>query len=142
MYQLLLPGEDVSSAAALTEARQYPYPPTIPGPPTIVEQNGISTEGQTMADAKQVQQQAELSLERLWPRMQITFRDEARAAPDAWQAFETRLRHEWERLFGLLLGLYGGEYDFFYHLEELLKAAARSWFARPTWLKQSFRGDS
>ncbi|HZT99067.1 MAG TPA: alpha-amylase family glycosyl hydrolase [Ktedonobacteraceae bacterium] len=89
-----------------------------------------------MADIKQVQQQAGLSLERLWPRMEITFHDEANAAPDDWHAFEGRLRHEWERLFGLLFGLYGGEYDFFYHLEELLKAAARSWFARPSWLKQ------
>ncbi len=89
-----------------------------------------------MADARQVQQRAARSLERLWPRMEITFRDEANAAPDEWQAFETRLRHEWERLFGLLLGLYGGEYDFFYHLEELLKAAARNWFVRPIWLKQ------
>ncbi|TME64293.1 MAG: DUF3459 domain-containing protein [Chloroflexi bacterium] len=89
-----------------------------------------------MTDAQQVQQQAALSLERLWPRLEITFRDEADVAPADWRALEMRLRHEWERLFGLLLGLYGGHYDFFYHLEELLRAAARSWFARPTWLKQ------
>ncbi|MFL5590185.1 MAG: alpha-amylase family glycosyl hydrolase [Ktedonobacteraceae bacterium] len=89
-----------------------------------------------MTDARQVQQQAALSLERLWPRLEITFRDEANAVPADWRAFEMRLRHEWERLFGLLLGLYGGHYDFFYHLEELLGTAARSWFARPTWLKQ------
>ena len=89
-----------------------------------------------MTDAKQVQQQAALSLQRLWPRLEITFRDQANAAPADWRAFEMRLRHEWERLFGLLFGLYGGQYDFFYHLEELLGAAARSWFARPTWLKQ------
>lgn len=89
-----------------------------------------------MTDAKQVQQQAALSLERLWPRLEITFRDEANSAPADWRTFEMRLRHEWEHLFGLLLGLYGGHYDFFYHLEELLGAAAHSWFARPTWLKQ------
>src|SRR6266702_492192 len=89
-----------------------------------------------MADARQVQRQAALSLERLWPRLEITFRDVANAVPADWRAFEMRLRQEWERLFGLLLGLYGGHYDFFYHLEELLGTAARSWFARPTWLKQ------
>ena len=89
-----------------------------------------------MTDAKQVQQQAALSLERLWLRLEITFRDEANAAPADWYAFEMRLRHEWERLFGLLIGLYGGQYDFFYHLEEILGATARSWLARPTWLKQ------
>src|SRR5438067_1222312 len=89
-----------------------------------------------MTDAQQIQQQAALSLQRLWPRLEITFRDEAGVAPADWRALEMRLRHEWERLFGLLVGLYGGHYDFFYHLEELLRAAARSWFARPTWLKQ------
>jgi len=89
-----------------------------------------------MSDAKQVQQQTALSLERLWPRLEITFRDEANTAPADWRAFETRLRHEWERLFGLLIGLYGGQYDFFYHLEEILGAVARSWLTRPTWLKQ------
>lgn len=89
-----------------------------------------------MIDAKQVQQQAALSFERLWPRLEITFRDEVNVAPTDWRAFEMRLRHEWPRLFRLLLGLYGGHYDFFYHLEELLYAAVRSWFARPNWLKQ------
>jgi amylosucrase len=87
-------------------------------------------------DAKQVQQQAALSLQRLWPRLETTFRNEASVAPADWRAFEIRLRREWERLFGLLFGLYGGQYDFFYHLEELLRVAARSWFARPTRLKQ------
>lgn len=88
-----------------------------------------------MTDAQQVQQQAALSLRRLWPRLESTFRDEVKAAPEEWREFEVRLRREWERLFGLLLGLYGGHYDFFYHLEELLGMAARSWFARPSWLK-------
>ncbi len=89
-----------------------------------------------MTDAQQVQQQAALSLERLWPRLEITFRDEANAAPADWCMFERRLRHEWERLFGLLIGLYGGQYDFFYHLEEIVGATARSWLERPAWLKQ------
>ena len=89
-----------------------------------------------MADAETIHQQAALSLQRLWPRLEAALRDEAASAPADWRAFETRLRREWERLFGLLLGLYGGHYDFFYHLEELLTAMARSWLARPGWLKQ------
>lgn len=88
-----------------------------------------------MADAKYIQQQATLSLERLWPRLESIFQQEALAAPTEWRVFETRLRREWERLFGLLLNLYGEHYDFFYHLEKLLHVVARSWFARPTWLK-------
>jgi amylosucrase len=89
-----------------------------------------------LTDAQQLQHQAALSLERLWPRLEITFRDEANAAPGDWCVFERRLRHEWERLFGVLIGLYGDQYDFFYHLEEIVGATARSWFARPPWLKQ------
>ena len=81
-------------------------------------------------------QQATLTFERLWPRLLHTFHQEITTAPTDWQAFEKRLRQEWEPLFGLLLGLYGDQYDFFYHLEELLSTMARSWFARPGWLKQ------
>ncbi|HJZ49071.1 MAG TPA: alpha-amylase family protein, partial [Roseiflexaceae bacterium] len=87
-----------------------------------------------MADAEWVHQQATLSLDRLWPRLDAAL--SAHATPEQWQAFETRLRREWERLFGLLIQLYGGNYDFFYHLEQLLLAAGRSYLARPEWLKQ------
>ena len=59
--------------------------------------------------------------------LENTFRDKANAAPAEWCVFESRLRHEWERLFGLLIGLYGGQYDFFFHLEEIMAATARSW---------------
>src|SRR6266536_104281 len=87
-----------------------------------------------MADAGWVREQAAVSLGRLWPRIEAQLRDTA--APGTWRAFEARLRREWERLFGLLVELYGGNYDFFYHLEELVAAAARSWLARPGWLKE------
>jgi amylosucrase len=73
---------------------------------------------------------------RLLPRVRSTFNDDADSDPAAWRAFEARLTHEWERLFGLLLQLYGGEYDFFYHLEQILVLAARSWFARPQSLRE------
>jgi amylosucrase len=87
-----------------------------------------------MPDAEWIRRHAALSLERLWPDLEQRFR--AEATPDDWRAFETRLRGEWERLFGLLVALYGQHYDFFYHLEQLLTAAARSWLERPAWLKQ------
>ena len=38
-------------------------------------------------------------------------------------------------LFELLLRLYGDRYDFFYHLERILAAAAEMWLARPAELK-------
>src|SRR5215212_6745751 len=87
-----------------------------------------------MADAEWVRQQADVSLGRLWPRLDAALKQQA--TPEQWQAFEARLRREWERLFGLLIALYGDSYDFFYHLEQLLLAAGRSWLARPDWLKQ------
>lgn len=89
-----------------------------------------------MVDEQQVRQYAALSLERLWTRLEMNFRDDASRAPDDWRVFEIRLRQEWEQLFGLLFGLYGGHYDFFYHLEELLHTVARSWLVRAPWLKQ------
>ncbi len=76
--------------------------------------------------------QANLSLERLLPRLRVTFE----AAPaEEWTVFETRLAHHFETLFTLLLHLYGARYDFFYHLESILATAARMWLARSPDLK-------
>ncbi len=88
-----------------------------------------------MHDVETMRRQAARSLERLLPRVQATFG--AAGGSDAdWHAFETRLQREWDRLFGLLIQLYGQQYDFFYHLEQLLHAAAASWRERAGWLKQ------
>jgi amylosucrase len=89
-----------------------------------------------MADTEWVRQQAAVSLGRLWPRLETTFQTQATSEPEQWRAFEIRLRHEWERLFGLLIQLYGGHYDFFYHLEAIVIMAAQSWLSRPGWLKE------
>jgi hypothetical protein len=45
----------------------------------LIYENRTDTEGVDMTDAGQFQQQAALSLERLWPRLEIIFRDEANA---------------------------------------------------------------
>jgi len=87
-----------------------------------------------MLDAEWIRQQAAVSLDRLWPRLDAQLGGSR--PPDQWQAFEARLRREWPRLFGLLVELYGGQYDCFYHLEQLLLAAAQSWCERPAWLKE------
>lgn len=88
-----------------------------------------------MHEAETLRRQANRSLDRLLPRVRTAFADAGGSTED-WGAFETRLRREWERLFGLLLQLYGQQYDFFYHLELLLCAAASSWRERASWLKQ------
>ncbi|MDQ2694068.1 MAG: alpha-amylase family glycosyl hydrolase [Pseudomonadota bacterium] len=86
-----------------------------------------------MADTEWVREHAEISLERILPRIQEQFKGKAEAAD--WQVFEERLRREWQRLFGLLVPLYGSQYDFFYHLEQIVASAARYWIDRPRSLK-------
>ena len=77
--------------------------------------------------------QARLSLRRLLPRLEAQYVSEANAAE--WASFRTRLETHFEKLFRVLVHLYGGRYDFFYHLESILAAAARLWLARPAELK-------
>lgn len=84
---------------------------------------------------ERTQREAARSLARLLPRVEQAFAATGGSADD-WVAFEQRLRREWPQLFELLLGLYGAQYDFFYHLEQLLLAMAQSWHERPVWLKQ------
>ena len=77
-------------------------------------------------------QQAQLSLDRILLRMQERFSGIDSAD---WDPFQTRLEANFERLFLLLKHLYGQQYDFFFHLEAILEMAARIWLARPTELK-------
>jgi amylosucrase len=89
-----------------------------------------------MRDPEWRQRHAALSLARIWPRIHDQLHSQATLAPEDWTAFEERLRAKWEQLFDLLIQLYGDQYDLLYHLEQLVAAAARSWLARPAWLKQ------
>ncbi len=77
----------------------------------------------------------QISLSRLMPRLEARFAEAAETDPEDWAAYAGRLRAVWPRLFTELVSLYGGHYDFFYHLEEILVTAARSWLARPSALK-------
>ncbi len=79
-----------------------------------------------------LRQQAQLTLGRVLPHLAATF---ANIPAAEWQLFEARLRDNFEHLFGLLHHLYGGRYDFFYHLEQILETAARLYLARPADLK-------
>jgi len=73
------------------------------------------------------------SLRRLLPRLEAHYR--AKADPGEWEVFVDRLEQHFPRLFRLLHGLYGSQYDFFYHLEAILAAATEMWLARPDELK-------
>jgi amylosucrase len=83
-----------------------------------------------MSETEWTRSQAARSLERLLPRLRAALAEAMAADPAAWRGFEARLGREWERLFGLLLRLYGQQYDFFYHLEQIILVAARSWAER------------
>ncbi len=82
-----------------------------------------------------IPRQAKKSLERLIPRIRPVLGPEDEIHQQLWETFESRLRREWERLFRLLVHLYGWQYDFFYHLEQILATAVRSWSERPDYLK-------
>jgi len=79
---------------------------------------------------------ADLTLKRLLPRLETLWQegpiDDARR-----HDFELRLRQHWRELFELLFRLYGSRYDFFYHVEQMLVAAARAWVERPEQFRQS-----
>jgi amylosucrase len=75
------------------------------------------------------------SLNRLKPRLQSCLAQSAEADPQAWQAFSQRLEAHFPRLFRLYHSLYSENYDFFFHLEDLVCTLARMWFARPADLR-------
>ena len=75
------------------------------------------------------------SYARLLPRLASRFVEFSAAHPAEWQEFDDRLQANFPRLFELLLTLYGQQYDFFYHLEELLVSLAEAWIARPAEMK-------
>ncbi|HEX9116571.1 MAG TPA: alpha-amylase family protein [Anaerolineae bacterium] len=85
-----------------------------------------------LPDPAWLDRQAALTLQRLLPRLAERFAVQDRAA---WETFAARLEVHFRHLFKLLLHLYGGHYDFFYHLESILATAARLWLERPADLK-------
>ena len=88
-----------------------------------------------MADTHWISVHAPKALARIVTRLKqdLNIRDDAR---DTWQVFEDRLLRYWQPLFALLHRLYGWQYDFFYHLEQITAVAARSWLERPAYLME------
>ncbi len=80
-----------------------------------------------------MEREARRSLERILPRLRATF---GGTEPELWEPFEARLEANFEGLFDLLLHLYDGRYDFFYHLEKILESAVQMWLARPRELRE------
>src|SRR4030066_301566 len=87
-------------------------------------------------DDRWLERQAQVTLSRLLPRLDERSRSIIGTDPEGWSAFCLRLKANFPRLFRLLYTLYGDQYDFFYHLEDLLYRMASSWIERTGDLKQ------
>lgn len=81
-------------------------------------------------DTAQTEREAQRTLDRILPRLEKEFADSITSHPQEWAAFLIRLQQNFSRLFRLYLDLYHAQYDFFFHLENLLHSLARSWFER------------
>ena len=79
------------------------------------------------------QKQSATSLSRLLPKLEERFR--TRVDKVEWQSYLERIHTHFPRLFRLLYQLYGSQYDFFYHLENILATATAMWLARSDDLK-------
>lgn len=84
-------------------------------------------------DAAWLRRASESSLRRLLPGLERRFK--AEADPAEWDHFQARLRRHFPRFFSRFHALYGGEYDFFYYLGQVLHVATSLWHARPDELK-------
>ncbi len=91
--------------------------------------------GSSTSHASGLSYEADLSLQRLSPRLQA-FWDANDADEELRHEFGVRLIDNWEELFGLLFQLYGTRYDFFYHLEQILLTSAHAWLDRPEELRE------
>ena len=88
-----------------------------------------------MNDITQLKNESKRALQRLIPRVKKELESSVAADPNGWQDFSNRLDKYFPALFSLYLGMYGGQYDFFFHLEDLITSLARSWFQRPADLR-------
>jgi glycosidase len=84
----------------------------------------------------QLDSEAQRTLDRIQPRLEAAFKAEITADPKGWGQFNRRLHRHFLHLFALYFSLYGGHYDFFYHIEDLLISLAHAWFARPADLRK------
>jgi glycosidase len=79
--------------------------------------------------------QVQTSLSRLLPRLESRFAAQIVQQPLHWQTFSERVQAHFPRLFQLYFQLYSNQYDFYFHLEDLLATLASAWFDRPSDLK-------
>jgi glycosidase len=89
-----------------------------------------------MGDKEWFEQHTQLTLDRLIPRLETRFSSYKNQKPKEWGIFIERLETHFGDLFAILLHLYSEQYDFFYHMEELLASITQFWIERPAALKE------
>ncbi|OYP29440.1 alpha-amylase family glycosyl hydrolase [Rhodopirellula sp. MGV] len=86
----------------------------------------------------EIEFQADLTLQRLRPRLQEVWETIGTGASEQ-ELFDERLQQYWSPLFRRLIKLYGSRYDFFYHCEQVLVTCARSFAERSDELRETDR---
>jgi len=87
-------------------------------------------------DAHRLEHEAKKSLQRILLRVETKLERQISEDPKGWKQFNTRLQKHFPVLFKLYFDIYHDNYDFFYHLEDLIVNMASSWFARPVDLRE------
>lgn len=88
-----------------------------------------------MIEMNQIEKEAQKTLERIIPRLEQNLQKEI-AKEKSWGQFKTRLQKNFIQLFKLYAELYSDQYDFFYHLEDLIISISKSWLNRPDDLRK------
>ena len=89
-----------------------------------------------MPSAEWLETETRRSYLRLVDRLHKDHQSEISSDPETWGIFFSRLQVQFPRLFRLYYGLYASQYDFFYHLQDLVETLARMWLARPAALRK------
>lgn len=84
----------------------------------------------------QMKHKARKSLQRILPRVKENLSKKISEDPQGWKQFNTRLEKYFPILFNLYFDVYHENYDFFFHLEDLILSLASSWLARPVDLRK------
>lgn len=86
-----------------------------------------------MQDNELTAKRADSTLKRLLPLLTEKYKNVVEDGE--WLGYIQRLEKYFPRLFELLQYTYGTQYDFFYHLSEILNTATQAWIDRPAELK-------
>nr|WP_231846387.1 alpha-amylase family glycosyl hydrolase [Rhodopirellula baltica] len=115
-----------------------PKPPPLPEPESAPAEtmNAMLTNALMHAVRNGVKDsRAQSALNRLLPKLESFWEVENVSQQEA-DEIQLRIVQHWDDLFGYLLHLYGDQWDFFYHLEQILLTIIRGWRMRPEQLKQ------